>query len=110
MTILHGPEIAAGEPAAERADPDFRDVVLERRLRQALPAQSRPAARGPRGRIAQADHVDGQASLVTRNRDCMRMLVDGVNVEYHPPGRFIGGCRRSASWISRIRTTTTGWR
>ena len=34
--VLHGPEIAAGEPAAERSDPNYRDVVLERRLREAL--------------------------------------------------------------------------
>jgi type I restriction enzyme R subunit len=35
-TVLHGPEIAAGEPAAERRDPNYRDVVLERRLGEAL--------------------------------------------------------------------------
>ena len=34
--VLHGPEIAAGESGAERSDPNYRDVVLERRLRQAL--------------------------------------------------------------------------
>ncbi|WP_276942309.1 hypothetical protein [Ferrimicrobium acidiphilum] len=34
--VLHGPDIAAGEPAAERADPNYRDVMLEGRLRQAL--------------------------------------------------------------------------
>src|SRR2546421_12918255 len=34
--VLHGPEIAAGEPAAERNDPNYHDVVLERRLRLAL--------------------------------------------------------------------------
>jgi type I restriction enzyme, R subunit len=34
--ILHGPEIAAGEPGAERSDPRFRDVILARRLRDAL--------------------------------------------------------------------------
>jgi small subunit ribosomal protein S9 len=34
--VLHGPDIAAGEPAAERSDPGYRDVVLEGRLRQAL--------------------------------------------------------------------------
>ena len=34
--VLHGPDIAAGERAAERSDPDYRDVVLEGRLRQAL--------------------------------------------------------------------------
>ena len=34
--VLHGPDIAAGEPAAERSDPEYRDVVLEGRLRQTL--------------------------------------------------------------------------
>jgi type I restriction enzyme R subunit len=26
--VLYGPEIAFGEPGAERLDPDYRDVVL----------------------------------------------------------------------------------
>ena len=30
--VLHGPDIAAGEPGAERSDQNYRDVVLERRL------------------------------------------------------------------------------
>lgn len=34
--VLHGPDIAAGEPAAERSDPGYRDVVLAGRLQQAL--------------------------------------------------------------------------
>ena len=34
--VLHGPDIAAGEPAAERNDASYRDVMLEGRLRQAL--------------------------------------------------------------------------
>jgi len=34
--VRHGPEIAAGTPRAERSDPGYRDVVLERRLRRAL--------------------------------------------------------------------------
>jgi hypothetical protein len=34
-SVLHGPDIAAGEPGAERGDPDNRDVLLDRRLRQA---------------------------------------------------------------------------
>jgi type I restriction enzyme R subunit len=28
--VLHGPDIAAGEPDAERVDAGYRDVVLER--------------------------------------------------------------------------------
>jgi type I site-specific restriction-modification system R (restriction) subunit len=35
-TVLHGPDIAAGEPGAERIDPKYRNVILERRLRQSL--------------------------------------------------------------------------
>ena len=27
--VVHGPEIAAGEPGAERSDPNYRDVVLD---------------------------------------------------------------------------------
>ena len=27
--VLHGPDIANGEPASERGDPNYRDVVLE---------------------------------------------------------------------------------
>jgi len=34
--VLHGPAIAVGELAAERSDPNYRDVILERRLREAL--------------------------------------------------------------------------
>jgi type I restriction enzyme R subunit len=34
--LLGGPEIAAGELGAERNDPNYRDVILERRLRQGL--------------------------------------------------------------------------
>lgn len=33
---LHGPDIAFGESAAERTDPNYRDVIPEGRLRQAL--------------------------------------------------------------------------
>lgn len=34
--VLHGTNIAAGEPGAERSHPNYRDVVLDERLRQAL--------------------------------------------------------------------------
>jgi type I restriction enzyme R subunit len=34
--VLHGPDIAAGESGAERSDPNYRDVVLERRLRETV--------------------------------------------------------------------------
>ena len=31
-SILYGPTLAVGEPAAERSDPNYRDVILEQRL------------------------------------------------------------------------------
>jgi type I restriction enzyme R subunit len=34
--VPHGPDIAVGEPAAERSEPNYRDVVLERRLGKRL--------------------------------------------------------------------------
>jgi len=34
--VLHGPDIAVGMLSAERNDPNYRDVVLERRIRDAL--------------------------------------------------------------------------
>ena len=35
-SVLHGPDIAPGEPAGERSDPGFRDVILAGRFHQAL--------------------------------------------------------------------------
>ena len=35
-SVLHGTKIAAGEPITERSDPNFRAVMLNGRLRQAL--------------------------------------------------------------------------
>lgn len=34
--VLHGPDIATGEPGAERSDANYRDVMLEARVRDAL--------------------------------------------------------------------------
>jgi type I restriction enzyme R subunit len=90
-TILHGPEIAAGMPSAERDDPDFRDVVLERRLRQSLqrlnPALPSDAIESALRKLAM---VDGP-SLLERNRTAWKMLVDGVGVEITRPDGSLGG-------------------
>ena len=64
--ILHGPEIAVDMPGAERADPGYRDVVLERRVRQALgrltgvPQLERE--RVPMTRVARAGGIDQPAA------------------------------------------------
>ena len=90
-TILHGPEIAHGMPAAERTDPDFRDVVLERRLRQSLqrlnPVLSQDAIEAA---LRKLTLVDGP-SLLERNRAAWRMLTDGVAVEIARPDGTLGG-------------------
>src|SRR5207245_9006200 len=80
--VLHGPDIATGEPAAERSDPNYRDVALERRLRQALvrlnPDLPPEALEDAYRKLTRAD----APSLVERNRAVHHMLVDGVTVEY----------------------------
>lgn len=90
-TILHGPEIASGMPSAERTDPDFRDVVLERRLRQSLqrlnPMLSQDAIEAA---LRKLTVVDGP-SLLERNRAAWRMLTDGVAVEITRPDGTLGG-------------------
>jgi type I restriction enzyme R subunit len=79
-TVLLGPTIAAGEPAAERSDPNYRDVVLEGRLRQALvrlnaglPADALEDARRKLGKIDLPSFID-------RNRAVHELLVDGITV------------------------------
>ncbi|HLE57123.1 MAG TPA: hypothetical protein VJB15_08575 [Rhodothermia bacterium] len=48
--VAHGPDIAAGEPGAERRDPGYRDVVLERRLDGTFLPSSSPMSSGWRMR------------------------------------------------------------
>jgi type I restriction enzyme, R subunit len=95
-TILHGPAIAAGEPAAERSDPGWRDVVLERRLRDALatlnPQLPADAIEDAFRKLTRA----GVPSPLARNRTLHRMLVDGVTVEYRRKDGSIAGAQARA--------------
>src|SRR3990170_4539425 len=83
--VLHGPDIAAGMSGAERSDPNYRDVVLESRLRQALvrlnPDLPAEALEDAFRKLTRTD----APSPVARNRAVHRMLVDGVTVEYTRP-------------------------
>ncbi len=91
--VLHGPEIAVGQLAAERSDAGYRDVVLERRLRQALtrlnPELPAEALEDAARRLTRAD----APSLIERNRAIHRMLVDGVTVEYRRLDGSIAGAQ-----------------
>jgi type I restriction enzyme R subunit len=91
--VLGGPEIAAGELGAERSDPSYRDVILERRLRQALvQLNSSLPPEALDDAFRRITRIDGP-SLITRNRNLHRMLVDGVNVKYARPDGSIAGAQ-----------------
>lgn len=91
--ILAGPQIAAGELSAERQDPGYRDVILERRLKQSLqqlnPSLPPEAIEDAYRRLTRG----GEPSLVTRNHAFHLKLVDGVTVEYKRPDGSISGAQ-----------------
>jgi type I restriction enzyme R subunit len=89
--IGHGPHMAPGEPAAERAS--FGDVVLAGRVRKAIdrlnpavPVEAREDALRKVLRV-------GTPSLTQTNRAFHRMLRNGVEVEYRRPDGSIAGDR-----------------
>jgi type I restriction enzyme R subunit len=89
--VLHGPDLAVGEPGAERNDPALRDVVLEGRLRQALAElNSELPSSALEDAFRKLTHVDGP-TLLDRNRTLHRMLINGVPVEYARPDGSIAG-------------------
>ncbi len=93
---LHGPEIAVGMSGVERADPGYRDVVLEHRLRQAFvrlnPSLPPEALDDAFRKLMRTD----APSLIERNRAVHRMLMDGVTVEYRRPDGSIAGAQARA--------------
>ena len=84
----HGPDIAPDTPTAERAD--YGQVVLERRLRDAL-AEFNPdlPAAALDDAFRRLIRPEG-ATLEARNRSFHRMLVAGVTVEYRAGGAIRG--------------------
>jgi type I restriction enzyme R subunit len=90
-TLKNGPEIAPGEPAAERTD--FGQVVLEQRLHDAL-ARLNPdlPAAALEDAFRKLTRPEGP-TLEVRNRAVHRMLVDGVTVEYRTSDGGIRGAQ-----------------
>ena len=87
--VLPGPQLAPGEPAAERES--FSDVVLVGRLREAIrqlnpaiPEEAREEALSKVLRLA-------TPSLLQTNRAFHRLLREGVPVEYPRPDGSIAG-------------------
>ena len=82
--VAHGPDIAPDAPNAERDD--YGQVVLERRLRNAL-AELNPTLPASALEDAFRKLIRPEGStLEARNRAFHRMLVDGVTVEYRSSG------------------------
>jgi type I restriction enzyme, R subunit len=89
--ILHGPVTYPGEPQAERSE--YHDVILERRLRQAL---SNLNSKLPPDALEDAYHkltAVQAGSLIEGNRAVHSMLANGVTVEYRRDDGMIGGAQ-----------------
>jgi type I restriction enzyme R subunit len=87
--LRHGPEIAPGQPGAERSD--YGAVVLEGRLRRALGrlnAELPPAALDEAFRKLTRPDLP---SLAACNHVFHKMIVEGVPVEYQRKDGSIGG-------------------
>ena len=104
-SVAHGPDIAPDTPNAERSD--YGQVVLERRLRDAL-ARLNPAL--------SADSLDDAfrrltrpegSTLEARNRAFHRMLIDGVTVEHRTSDGRIRGAQVSV--IDYERPEANDW-
>ena len=93
-SVAHGPDIAPDAPHAERAD--YGQVVLERRLREAL-ARLNPnlPAEALDDAFRKLVRPEG-ATLEARNRAFHRMVVDGATVEYRGENGAIRGAQAFA--------------
>ena len=87
--VLAGPEIAPGEPGAERED--YRQVVLERRLRQGLQRLNPQLSSDVREEAYRKLTRPESASLAANNRTVHKYLVEGVPVEYTRPDGSVAG-------------------
>ncbi len=87
-SVLHGPEIAPGELAAERAG--FGETVLPERLRAALRKLNRGLPPEALDEAFRKVTVPQHPSLIANNRAFHRMLTDGIAVECRRKDGTIG--------------------
>ena len=87
----HGPDIAPDTPNAERSDYD--QVVLERRLRDALAGLNPTLPAAALDDAFRKLTLPEGPTLEARNRAFHRMLVDGVTVEYRTTDGAIRGAQ-----------------
>src|SRR5262245_4223508 len=87
--VLHGPDIAPGEPAAERSD--YAEVILEGRLRSALARLNSNVPEPARDEALRKVLRTETPSLIENNRRFHKLLTDGVDVEYRRKDGSIAG-------------------
>ena len=87
--VGHGPQLAPGEPAAERES--FGEVLLVGRLREAIRRLNPAIPEEAREEALRKVLRVGTPSLTQTNRAFHRMLRDGVPVEYPRPDGSIAG-------------------
>ena len=88
-TLAHGPDLASGEPGAERDG--FGDVVLVERLRNAIQRLNPAILEDAREDALRKVLRVATPSLVQTNRAFHQLLRDGVPVEYPRPDGSIAG-------------------
>jgi type I restriction enzyme, R subunit len=86
--VQSGSAIAPGEPEAQRSN--YHEVILESRLRGALPRLNPNIPATALEEARRKVKYPGSPSLVGNNRTFHRFLVDGVPVEYQAEGRIKG--------------------
>ena len=84
---LYGPDIAPGEPGAERES--FGDVVLVGRLRQALEAINEDIPAEALDEAVRKLLITESPSLAENNRRFHQFVTDGVPVEFQADGRTV---------------------
>jgi type I restriction enzyme R subunit len=90
-SIANGPDLAPGEPGAERDS--FGDVVLAGQLRDALDRLNPFIPQEARDEAYRKVPLTDSPSLVANNRKFHQMLRDGVEVEYRRDDGSIAGDR-----------------
>ena len=89
--VAHGPDIAPDTSGAERSD--YGQVVLERRLRDALAELNSSLPASALDDAYRKITLPEGTSLEARNRAFHRMLVEGIAVEYRADGGALRGAQ-----------------
>jgi type I restriction enzyme R subunit len=92
--VLHGPDIAPNEPAAERSS--YRDVLLEGRLRSAISWLNPELPSEAVDQVVATVRRPESADVLAENWRVHRLLTQGVPVEIRDEG---GELRHELAWL-----------